>query len=78
MPMIDTALAARPRPLSNQVDAIRDSVDRLEKLLPEREDSAVVLDFIELPEGVSPQWATSRHLFATRPDGTLLMTSRAP
>lgn len=41
-------------------------------------DGGVALDFIELPEGVSPQWATSRHLFATRPDGTLLVTSRAP
>jgi hypothetical protein len=40
--------------VSKSVDAIRDSVDRLEQLLPEREDSAVVLDFIEddLREGL--------------------------
>ncbi len=40
--------------LSRPVDAIRESVDRLEALLPDREDSAVVLDFIEddLREGL--------------------------
>jgi hypothetical protein len=41
-------------PLTKSVDAIRDSVDRLEHLLPDREDSAVVLDFLEddLREGM--------------------------
>ena len=36
------------------VDAIRRSVERLEALLPEREDSAVLLDFLEddLREGL--------------------------
>ncbi len=34
-------------PLSKSVDAIRDSVERLECLLPHREDAAVVVDFIE-------------------------------
>ncbi len=51
MSMIQTATAY---PLSKSVDAIRDSVDRLERMLPDREDSAVVLDFIEddLREGL--------------------------
>ncbi len=49
--MLQTATAF---PLSKSVDAIRESVDRLEKLLPAREDSAIVLDFIEddLREGL--------------------------
>ena len=53
MSMIQTATAAS-FPLSRSVDAIRESVDRLELLLPDREDSAVVLDFIEddLREGL--------------------------
>lgn len=40
--------------LSKSVDAIRESVDRLERLLPDREDSAILLDFIEddLREGL--------------------------
>ncbi|HEY1086634.1 MAG TPA: hypothetical protein VGE37_03030 [Archangium sp.] len=52
MSMLQPAAAARP--LSKSVDAIRESVDRLEQLLPDREDSAVVLDFIEddLREGL--------------------------
>lgn len=41
-------------------------------------DGGLALDFIELSDGVRPQWATSRRLFVTRPDGTLLMTSRVP
>ncbi len=41
-------------PLSRSVDAIRESVERLEAILPEREDSAVMLDFLEddLREGL--------------------------
>lgn len=52
MPMTHTSSAAAP--LSRSVDAIRDSVTRLERLLPDREDSAIVLDFIEddLREGL--------------------------
>lgn len=51
MPMLEVASAF---PLSKSVDAIRDSVDRLEALLPAREDSAVLLDFVEddLREGL--------------------------
>lgn len=45
--------AAAPS-VSKSVDAIRQSVDRLERLLPDREDSAILLDFIEddLREGL--------------------------
>ncbi len=41
-------------PLSKSVDAIGESVDRLERFLPQREDSAVLLDFLEddLREGL--------------------------
>ncbi|MBL8920880.1 MAG: hypothetical protein JNJ54_18600 [Myxococcaceae bacterium] len=41
-------------PLSRSVDAIRESVDRLEEHLPRREDTAVMLDFLEddLREGL--------------------------
>lgn len=51
MPMPQVAAHA---PLSRSVDAIRESVDRLERLLPDREDSAILLDFIEddLREGL--------------------------
>ncbi|MFZ5443671.1 MAG: hypothetical protein ACOZQL_26930 [Myxococcota bacterium] len=51
MSMLQTAAAF---PLSKSVDAIRESVDRLEALLPDREDNAVMLDFIEddLREGL--------------------------
>lgn len=51
--MAHTALAS-PVPLKRTVDAIADSVDRLERLLPEREDAAVLLDFLEddLREGL--------------------------
>lgn len=40
--------------VSQSVDAIRESVQRLEELLPERDDSAAVLGFIEddLREGL--------------------------
>lgn len=52
MPMIQPASSSAP--LSRSVDAIRRSVDRLEQFLPEREDSAVLLDFLEddLREGL--------------------------
>ena len=52
MPTTHTASAAVP--LHRSVDAIRESVNRLERLLPDREDAAVVLDFIEddLREGL--------------------------
>ena len=41
-------------PLSKMVDAIKESVNRLERFLPEREDSEVLLDFLEddLREGL--------------------------
>lgn len=41
-------------PLSRSVDAIRESVERLEDRLPAREDTAVMLDFLEddLREGL--------------------------
>ncbi|MBS1149057.1 MAG: hypothetical protein H6Q89_755 [Myxococcaceae bacterium] len=41
-------------PLSRTVDAIKESVDRLERFLPKREDSEVLLDFLEddLREGL--------------------------
>ncbi len=41
-------------PLSRSVDAIRESVDRLERFLPDQEDSQVLLDFLEddLREGL--------------------------
>ena len=41
-------------PLSKSVDAIGESVERLERYLPKREDSAVLLDFLEddLREGL--------------------------
>ncbi|MBL9039717.1 MAG: hypothetical protein JNG84_14465 [Archangium sp.] len=40
--------------LSQSVDAIADSVQRLERFLPQREDAAVMLDFLEddLREGL--------------------------
>ena len=43
-----------PAPLSRSVDAIRESIERLEKFLPAQEDSEVLLDFIEddLREGL--------------------------
>lgn len=46
--------AAPSMPLSKSVDAIRESVDRLEKFLPQREDSEVLIDFLEddLREGL--------------------------
>lgn len=55
MSILNAALHHAPsKPLARSVDAIKESVDRLEALLPEREDSAVVLDFIEddLREGL--------------------------
>ena len=41
-------------PLRQSVDAIKESVDRLEQFLPRREDSQVLLDFLEddLREGL--------------------------
>ncbi len=52
---MSTAHALSPHPpLSRTVDAIKESVDRLERFLPQREDSAVLLDFLEddLREGL--------------------------
>jgi hypothetical protein len=51
--MLTTATAPSLQRLTT-VDAIRRSVDRLEALLPPREDSAVLLDFLEddLREGL--------------------------
>lgn len=52
MPAMQTARTVVP--LSRSVDAIRESVERLEEHLPRREDSAVLLDFLEddLREGL--------------------------
>lgn len=52
--MATTQWAYAP-PLTRTVDAIRESVERLEQLLPAREDTAVLLDFLEddLREGLS-------------------------
>jgi hypothetical protein len=52
MPAMHTA--SQVQPLSRSVDAIRESVERLEERLPRREDSAVLLDFLEddLREGL--------------------------
>lgn len=49
-----TALSISPRPLTKTVDAIKESAERLEALLPEREDTDVMLDFLEddLREGL--------------------------
>jgi polyhydroxyalkanoate synthesis regulator phasin len=49
-----TVTAEADLPLSTSVDAIKESVDRLERLLPRREDSAVLMDFLEddLREGL--------------------------
>jgi hypothetical protein len=51
--MATTALASSA-PLSRTVDAIAESVERLERLLPRREESEVLLDFLEddLREGL--------------------------
>lgn len=45
---------ASAQPLARSVDAIRDSVERLEERLPRREDNSVMLDFLEddLREGL--------------------------
>ncbi len=49
-----TAIAEAELPLSESVDAIKESVDRLERMLPQREDTAVLMDFLEddLREGL--------------------------
>ena len=41
-------------PLSKSVDAIRESVERLEQFMPQREDAEVLVDFLEddLREGL--------------------------
>ncbi len=48
------ALSSTSVPLSKSVDAIGESVERLERFMPKREDSAVLLDFLEddLREGL--------------------------
>ncbi len=47
-------LAERRVTLAPAVDAVRESVERLERLMPRREDSEVLLDFLEddLREGL--------------------------
>jgi hypothetical protein len=52
--MAMTQLAPSAGPLSRSVDAIGDSVSRLEAYLPAQEDTAVLLDFLEddLREGL--------------------------
>ena len=60
--MAHIALASAP-PLSRTVDAIADSVDRLERLLPARADSEVLLDFLEddLREGLDAVGEVEAH-----------------
>jgi hypothetical protein len=60
--MATTALA-HPVPLSRTVDAIADSVERLERLLPRREDAEVLLDFLEddLREGLDAAQEVEAH-----------------
>jgi hypothetical protein len=52
--MPSTHQLAAAQPLSRSVDAIGESVGRLERFLPRREDSEVLLDFLEddLREGL--------------------------
>ncbi|MCA2981946.1 MAG: hypothetical protein INH41_20780 [Myxococcaceae bacterium] len=52
--MPTTHAAPRHLSLSRSVDAIRESVERLEERLPRREDASVMLDFLEddLREGL--------------------------
>jgi hypothetical protein len=52
MPTLQTAASAAP--LSRSVDEIRRSVERLEQYMPDREDSAMLMDFLEddLREGL--------------------------
>ena len=49
-----TAHSSAAIPLAQSVDAIGESVNRLERFLPEREDTEVLLDFLEddLREGL--------------------------
>jgi hypothetical protein len=52
--MATTQMAFSIEPLSRSVDAITDSVNRLQAYLPQQEDSEVLLDFLEddLREGL--------------------------
>jgi hypothetical protein len=61
MAMIQTSPSAAP--LSRSVDAIRESVERLEQFLPKREDSAVLVDFLEddLREGLDAIGEVEEH-----------------
>ena len=60
--MATTALA-NSVPLSRTVDAIAESVERLERLLPRREDAEVLLDFLEddLREGLDAVGEVEAH-----------------
>jgi hypothetical protein len=53
--MVTTQTAASIDPLSRSVDAIRESVARLEAYLPPQEESEVLVDFLEddLREGLT-------------------------
>jgi hypothetical protein len=63
MAMTQSVTSATTKPLSKSVDAIRDSVSRLERFLPEREDNAVLLDFLEddLREGLAAAAEVEEH-----------------
>jgi hypothetical protein len=58
-----TPALANPVTLSRTVDAIADSVERLERLLPRREDADVLLDFLEddLREGLDAVGEVEAH-----------------
>lgn len=61
--MAHAHLAEDEAPLSRTVDAIAESVERLERLLPRREDAAVLLDFLEddLREGLEAVGEVEAH-----------------
>jgi hypothetical protein len=58
-----TPALASTVPLSRTVDAIGESVERLERLLPRREDAEVLLDFLEddLREGLDAVGEVEAH-----------------
>lgn len=58
-----TPALASTVPLSRTVDAIAESVERLERLLPRREDAEVLLDFLEddLREGLDAVGEVEAH-----------------
>lgn len=60
-----TATVEPELPLSESVDAIKESVDRLERLLPKRDDVGVLMDFLEddLREGLDAISQVEGHFY---------------